>query len=152
MTASAYVPDNQTMYAGAWDDRVSAVVPIYSVGKFQVYLGTACCMGEVVLGALCFTEKGGILGMTAPRGLMFVNVTKDGVQFSIPEAKKSLAFASSVYKAHDKPDQVRHTTFNWHHDYSQAMREALYGWLEKNLKGKGDGSPIPDHNNAQWGL
>jgi cephalosporin-C deacetylase-like acetyl esterase len=135
---------NQTMYAGAWDDRFGAVVPVCSVGNYQAYLGVACCMCEVVPGALRFTEEGGILGMAAPRGLMVVNATKDSVQFSIPEAKKSLAFASSVYKVYGKPDQVRHTTFDWHHDYSQAMREALYGWLAKNLKGEGDGSPIPD--------
>jgi cephalosporin-C deacetylase-like acetyl esterase len=135
---------NQTMYAGAWDERFGAVVPVCSVGNYQAYLGTACCMCEVVPGALRFTEEGGVLGLTAPRGLMVVNVTKDGVQFSIPEAKKSMAFASGIYKLYNQPDQVRHTTFDWHHDYSQAMREALYGWLAKNLKGEGDGSPIPD--------
>lgn len=135
---------NQSMYAGAWDDRFGAVVPVCSVGNYQAYIGTVCCMCEVVPGVLRFTEEGGILGLTAPRGLMVVNVTKDGIQFSIPEAKKSLAFASGVYKVHDMPDKVRHTTFDWHHDYSQAMREALYGWLEKNLRGNGDGSPIPD--------
>ncbi len=135
---------NQTMYAGAWDDRFGAVVPVCSVGNYQAYLGTACCMCEVVPGALRFTEEAGVLGLTAPRGLMVINVTKDASQFSIPEAKKSLAFASTVYKVFGKPDNVRHTTFDWHHDYSQAMREALYGWLAKNLKGEGDGSPIPD--------
>ncbi len=135
---------NQTMYAGAWDNRFGAVVPVCSVGNYQAYLGTACCMCEVVPGALRFTEEGGVLGLTAPRGLMVINVTKDGVQFSIPEAKKSLAFAADVYKAYNQPDSVRHTTFDWHHDYSQAMREALYGWLAKHLKGDGDGSPIAD--------
>lgn len=135
---------NQTMYAGAWDERFGAVVPVCSVGNYQAYLGVACCMCEVVPGALRFTEEGGVLGLTAPRGLMVINVTKDGVQFSIPAAKKSLAFAADVYNVHGKPGNVRHTTFDWHHDYSQAMREALYGWLEKQLKGKGDGSPIAD--------
>jgi len=135
---------NQTMYAGAWDDRFGAVVPVCSVGNYQAYLGTACCMCEVVPGALRFTEEGGVLGLTAPRALMVINVTRDGIQFSIPEAKKSLAFAANVYKIYDQPASVRHTTFDWKHDYSQAMREALYGWLAKHLKGEGDGSPIPD--------
>jgi dienelactone hydrolase len=135
---------NQTMYAGGWDERFGAVVPVCSVGTYQAYLGIACCMCEVVPGALRFTEEGGILGLTAPRGLMVVNVTRDGVQFSIAEAKKSLAFAEGVYKVYDKADRIRHATFDWHHDYSQAMREALYGWLAKHLKGEGDGSPIPD--------
>ncbi|MED5494822.1 MAG: prolyl oligopeptidase family serine peptidase, partial [Verrucomicrobiota bacterium] len=35
---------NQTMYAGAWDERFKAVVPVCSVGNFQAYLGVACCM------------------------------------------------------------------------------------------------------------
>jgi cephalosporin-C deacetylase-like acetyl esterase len=135
---------NQTMYAGSWDKRFSAVVPVCSVGTYQAYLGTACCMCEVVPGALRFTEEGGILGLTAPRGLMVINATKDAVQFSIAEAKKSLTFAEGVYKVHDKADSIRHTTFDWNHDYSQAMREALYGWLAKHLKGEGDGSPIPE--------
>jgi cephalosporin-C deacetylase-like acetyl esterase len=135
---------NQTMYAGAWDDRFSAVVPVCSVGNYQAYLERASCMCEVVLGALRFTEEGGILGLTAPRGLLVINATKDAPQFSVAEAKKSLAFVSGVYKVYDKPENVRHTIFDWHHDYSQAMREALYGWLALHLKGEGDGSPIPD--------
>ena len=131
------------MYAGAWDDRFGAVVPVCSVGNYQAYLGTACCMCEVVPGAPRFTEEGGVLGLTAPRGLMVINVTKDGVQFSIPEAKKSLAFAAGVYKVYDKPDNVRHTTFDWHHDYSQAMREALYGWLDEASQGRRRRQPDP---------
>ncbi len=59
---------NQSMYAGAWDDRIKAVVPVCSVGNYQAYLGAACCMCEVVPGALRFTEEWGVLGLVAPRG------------------------------------------------------------------------------------
>ena len=58
---------NQTMYAGAWDERLKAVVPVCSVGNYQAYLGTACCMCEVVPGALTFTEEWAVLGLIAPR-------------------------------------------------------------------------------------
>jgi cephalosporin-C deacetylase-like acetyl esterase len=135
---------NQTMYAGAWDERFGAVVPVCSVGNYQAYLGPACCMCEVVPGALRFTEEWGVLGLTAPRGLMVVNATKDGIQFSVGEAKKSLAKVEPIYKLYGRDAFVRHAIFDWQHDYSQAMREALYGWLALNLKGEGDGSPIPD--------
>ena len=37
---------NQTMYAGAWDRRFKAVMPVCSVGNYQAYLQTACCMCE----------------------------------------------------------------------------------------------------------
>lgn len=135
---------NQTMYAGAWDERFNAVVPVCSVGNYQAYLGVACCMCEVVPGALRFTEEWGILGLTAPRGLMVVNATKDGIQFSVAEAKKSLAMVAPIYKVFARPDSVRHTIFDWQHDYSQDMRRAMYGWMAKHLKGVGDGSPLPE--------
>lgn len=38
--------------ADAWDERFSAVVPVCSVGNYQAYLAAACCMCEVVPGAL----------------------------------------------------------------------------------------------------
>ena len=135
---------NQTMYAGAWDDRFGAVVPVCSVGNYQAYLGVACCMCEVVPGALRFTEEAGVLGLTAPRALMVVNATKDGIQFSVGEAKKSLAAIEPIYKLYGATDHVRHTVFDWPHDYSQDMRRAMYGWMGKHLKGEGDGSPLPE--------
>src|SRR6185437_3405057 len=94
---------NQTMYAGAWDERFAAAVPVCSVGNYGVYLGAACCMCEVVPGALRFTEEWGVLGLTAPRGLMVVSATRDAVQFSVAEAKKSLALVEPIYRLHDKP-------------------------------------------------
>lgn len=135
---------NQTMYAGAWDERFGAVVPVCSVGNYQAYLGPACCMCEVVPGALRFTEEEGVLALTAPRALMPCNVTQDGIQFSIREARKSLVGAQYVYDLLNKPNQLYHSTFRWKHDYHQPIREAMYGWMTQHLKGEGDGSPIPE--------
>jgi len=135
---------NQTMYAGAWDERFKAVVPVCSVGNYRAYLGAACCMCEVVPGALQFTEEWAILAMVAPRALMIVNATKDSRQFSVEEAQKSLALASPVFELHGKPKNVRHATFESPHDYNQAMREAMYGWMTLHLKGEGDGSPVSE--------
>ncbi|MDB5306753.1 MAG: dienelactone hydrolase-like enzyme [Gemmataceae bacterium] len=133
---------NQTMYAGAWDERFKAAVPVCSVGNYQSYLGGACCMCEVVPGALRFTEEAGVLGLVAPRGLMVVSATRDAFQFSVGEAKKSLALADPVFKLSGKPGNVRHAVFESAHDYSKAMREEMYGWMALHLKGEGDGSPV----------
>ncbi len=135
---------NQTMYAGAWDERFKAVVPVCSVGNYQAYLGAACCMCEVVPAALEFTEEWGVLSLTAPRALMVINATRDAFQFSVGEAKKSLAFVQPIYRLHDWPENVRHTIFESPHAYNQPMREAMYGWMTRHLKGEGDGSPIPE--------
>ena len=135
---------NQSMYAGAWDERFNAVVPVCSVGTYQSYLGGGCCMCEVVPGALQFAEEWGVLGLTAPRGLMVVNATRDAFQFSVAEAKKSLARVEPIFQLYDKRSSVRHAIFESAHDYNRDMREAMYGWLTLQLRGEGDGSPIPD--------
>ncbi|WP_439630283.1 SMP-30/gluconolactonase/LRE family protein [Gemmata sp.] len=135
---------NQTMYAGAWDKRFKCVVPVCSVGTYQAYLQTACCMCEVVPGALKFTEEWAVLGLVAPRALMVMNATKDGVQFSVGESRKSVAGAYTVFNLHRRPGNLRHEIFEGPHDYSKAMREAMYGWMTLHLKSEGTGDPIPE--------
>jgi len=135
---------NQTMYAGAFDDRFGAVVPCCSVGTYDSYLTTASCMCEVVPTGLAITEEWGVLGSVAPRGLMVISATKDAFQFSVGEAQKSLELAQPVFDTSGKPARLKHAIFDWHHDYSQPMRELMYGWMTQQLKGTGDGSPIAE--------
>lgn len=135
---------NQTMYAGALEERFKAVIPVCSVGNYQAYLGVACCMCELVPGALTFTEEWGVLGLVAPRGLMVINATQDGIQFSVAEARKSLAGAQVVFDQYGKSVNVKHAIVESKHDYNQPMREAMYGWVTLHLKGEGDGSPIAE--------
>lgn len=135
---------NQTMYAGAFDERFKCVVPVCSVGTYQAYLSAACCMCEVVPGAMSYTEEWGVLSLVAPRGLMLINATRDGFQFSVGEAKKSFAKAQEVFRLFDAEENARHAVFESNHDYNRPMREAMYGWMTRHLKGEGDGSPIPE--------
>lgn len=135
---------NQTMYAAAMDERLKAAVPVCSVGNYQAYLGQACCLCEVVPGALSFTEESGLLAMTAPRALMIVSATKDAPQFSVDAAKVSINGAIPVFKLFGKEKSLHHAIFESGHDYSKPMREAMYGWMALHLKGEGDGTPIQE--------
>ena len=134
---------NQTMYAGAFDERFRCVVPTCSVGTYQAYLSAACCMCEVVPGALQFTEEGDVLGLAAHRGLMITSATRDAFQFSVDEAKKSYARVEVIAKLY-KDASVRHTIIDSGHDYNRPMREAMLGWMTKHLNGEGDGSPVAE--------
>jgi dienelactone hydrolase len=135
---------NQSMYAGALDDRFGAVVPACSVGTYQAYLHAACCVCEVLPGALRFAEESDVVSLVAPRALLVINATKDAFQFSVDEAKKSIARARPVFKLYDADAKLAHATFESPHDYNQAMREAMYGWMTKHLKDEGDGKRIPE--------
>jgi dienelactone hydrolase len=135
---------NQTMYAGALDERLACVVPVCSVGRYQAYLRAACCVCEVLPGALTFTEEGDVLSLVAPRALMVINASRDAYQFSPGEAAQSLERAQRIYELYRVPERVRHVVIDSGHDYNKPMREAMYGWMCRWLKNEGDGSPIPE--------
>jgi dienelactone hydrolase len=135
---------NQSMYAGALDERFRAIVPVCSVGTFQAYLRAACCVCEVLPGALRFAEEGDVLALTAPRSLLVISATKDAFQFSVGEATKSVARAKKVYQLFGADERLRHAVFESPHDYNLAMRETMYGWMTRWLKNEGDGKPVPE--------
>lgn len=135
---------NQSMYAGAIDERIKCVVPVCSVGTYQAYLGAACCMCEVTPKAAAYTEEWGVLSLVAPRALMVVSATRDAFQFSVGEAEKSLAKARHVFELQGVEDRLKHAVFESGHAYNQPMREAMYGWMTLHLKGMGDGSPVAE--------
>ena len=76
--------------------------------------------------------------------LMLINATRDSFQFSVDEAKKSLSTARGVFRLYNKEDHTRHVVVEAAHGYNQEMREAMYGWMTKHLKGEGDGAPIAE--------
>ena len=135
---------NQTTYLSAFDERVKCAVPVCSVGTFRSYLDTASCVDEVLLGGLTFAEEGDLLGMVAPRALMVISATRDVYHFSPPVAAEALDRARPYFAAHGVTEHVRHTLIESGHDYNRAMREAMYGWMTRWLKGEGDGSPIAE--------
>src|ERR1035441_8610712 len=73
---------NQTLYAGATDERLAAVVPVCSIGTYATYLGAACCVCEVNVGGLTYASTGEILALIAPRPLLVMNASQDAIQFS----------------------------------------------------------------------
>ncbi len=135
---------NQTMYAGAMEDRFQAVVPVCSVGTYQSYLHAACCVCEVLPGALRFAEEGDVLALVAPRALMVINATRDSFNFSVGEAARSIARARPVFELYHAGEKLRHVPFESTHAYNQQMRETMYGWMTQWLKNEGKGQPIPE--------
>jgi dienelactone hydrolase len=135
---------NQSLYAGASDDRLSAVIPVCGIGTYDAYLTTACCVCEVNPGGAAYATTADLLAMMAPRALLVISATRDALQFSVSEAAKSVAVARERFRLLNQLVKIRHVAIESDHDYNQPMREAMYGWVEKWLAGRGDGSPIPE--------
>jgi dienelactone hydrolase len=135
---------NQTLYAGATDDRLAAVVPVCGIGTYEAYTRTACCVCEVNVAGASYATTGDLLAMIAPRALLVVSATQDAYQFSEGEARKSLDYARERFRLLGVPEKVGQAVIESGHDYNRPMREALYGWLGHWLKGLGDGSAIAE--------
>ena len=57
---------NQTLYAGATDERLGVVVPVCGIGTYDSYFATACCVCEVNIGGATYATTGDVLAMIAP--------------------------------------------------------------------------------------
>ncbi len=135
---------NQTLYAGATDQRFKAVIPDCGIGTYDSYLRSACCVCEINVGGAVYASTADLLAMIAPKALLVISAQRDAVQFSVAEAAKSVAIARERYRLLDQEAKIRHLAVDSGHDYNQPMREAMYGWVEKWLCDRGDGSPITE--------
>ena len=135
---------NQSLYAGATDDRFKAVVPVCGIGTYEAYLEAACCVCEVNPGGLKYATTGDLLAMIAPRALLVVSATRDAPQFGVDAASKSVAYARRRFEGLGAADRLRFVAIESGHDYNQPMREAMYGWLDRWLRDRGDGSPVAE--------
>ena len=98
---------NQSLYAGATDDRLTAVVPVCGIGTYESYLAAACCICEVNPRGLTYATTGDLLAMMAPRALLVINATRDAPQFSVKEAARSVAYASERFRLLGRADAIR---------------------------------------------
>ena len=131
---------NQTMWLTAMDTRITAAVPVVSVGSFQSYVMCLNCVCEMLPDGLTFTEESGVLALVAPRALKICNGLLDSnPAFAPAEMLRSLNEARKVYKALGAPDQLDCFIFNKTHGFWPEVQEAMLGWFERHLKGKGLG-------------
>ena len=133
---------NQTMWLAAMDDRVTAAIPVVSVGTFESYIMRSNCICECLPNGLTFTEESGVLALVAPRALKICNCLKDSNPTFFPaEMLRSYAETRKVFKAYDSDTKLAYQVFNKAHGYWPEIRETMLGWFDLHLKGIGNGAP-----------
>ncbi len=133
---------NQTMWVAAMDDRVTAAVPVVSVGTFESYIMERNCVCELLPDGLTYTEESGILALAAPRALKICNCLKDSCSAFYPsEMLRSYAGARKIFQQYGFDDKLSYQIFNKPHGYWPEIREAMLGWFDLHLKGIGNGAP-----------
>ena len=138
---------NQTMWLAAMDERVTAAMPVVSVGSFQSYVYGMNCMCELLPDGLTFTEISGVLALIAPRFLRIGNALYDcNHDFSVAEMLKSYHPVERIYWSLGIPEKISFSVADRVHGYSDRQRESALGFFKYALMGVGNGNALPEPN------
>ena len=131
---------NQTMWLAAMDERITAAVPVVSVGSFQSYVLCSNCMCELLPGGLEIANEAEVLALVAPRAIMPVNgVLDDNPAFNPAQTRRTVDEAKRIFRAYGVPGNLRQMVTEEHHFFGPDVVKALIGWFDLHLKGEGDG-------------
>ena len=133
---------NQTMWLSVIDDRVQASVPVVSVGTFESYVMNSNCICEMLPDGLTFTEEAGALGLVAPRALKICNAFRESNKAFFPaEMFRTYKNLRPIYDLYGADEKLSYFISDVTHGYHPEFREAMIGWFDLHLLGKGTGAP-----------
>lgn len=133
---------NQTMWLGAMDQRLKAVVPVVSAGSFKDYITNTNCVCETLPGGIHICEEWGLFGLVAPRALLLLNAIHDMPAFAPAAVTPTSKALRDLYLLHGARERFDNRLIDATHGYWPPMMEAMLGWMAYWLKGKGPGTPV----------
>ena len=133
-----------TVWVAAADERVKVAVPVSGMSDLESYVtnkvinGHCDCMFYVNTYQWEWTTA---LALHAPKPLLFANSDTDPI-FPMDGNRRIIARMRTCYDMLGKKDLVEEHVSKGGHDYRPDLRLAIFGFLNKHLKG--DTSPIKD--------
>jgi dienelactone hydrolase len=130
------------MYEFAADDRITCAVPVVYPSSLETSSDNGCACNHVP-GMLQIGDRSDVLAIRAPAPLFVIGACQDeefppaGTQLTGEKLKK-------IWSLYGAADATGWQIFEGPHDYNKLMRERAMGFFDKFLKGKGDGSPVPE--------
>ncbi len=136
----------QTLYMMCLDDRIQAAVPVCLVSEFRRILSTefAHCACNHVPGLLRGTDEPEIGACFAPRPALYVCLQGPEADWTQWFPQEGYPDILSVYRLLGARDRLQCRQFEWHHDYGLQMREAMYAWMDRWLKGEAPSASAPE--------
>jgi len=134
-----------TLYYSVVDDRLDVALPVVYITQWEDFLSTrdAHCPCSHIPGLAAFTDMGEMTALFAPKPQYYMNAEEDPM-FLPSGVKRAEAQARPIYELFGAGDELRMHIYPGGHDYSRAMREAMYGFVAQHLRGEGDGSPVAE--------
>ncbi|MCL5105106.1 MAG: prolyl oligopeptidase family serine peptidase [Armatimonadetes bacterium] len=125
----------QTLHMMVADDRIKAAVPAVGVWYWRrlmepVYIYQCLCAFDPC--ALGYFDQADMCAVYAPKPALFLTVSGDWEANFHNEEYKDFRRIWELYGAADRVDCLE---FDCGHEYNRSMREAMYAWFDKWLKG-----------------
>lgn len=131
-----------TVYAFAADERYAAAVPVCYATSLEVNPNNGCLCNHVP-GTLQIGDRSDVLAIRVPAPVLVIGATNDS-EFPPEGTRLTGEKLRALYSLRGAGDRARWQLFESGHDYNQPMREAAIGFFDLYLRGKGDGSPVPE--------
>lgn len=131
------------VYALALDDRIKVVVPVVSMGSFEVnpHLG---CLCNHVPGILTQGDYADILGLRAETAAVMI-LGAEGDPENPPEAlKRTDEKLRKLFRGHRAEHRYRFELFQGPRDYNRRMREAALAFFDEHLRGANAAPYVPE--------
>jgi hypothetical protein len=127
----------QTFMLGAVDRRLAAQAPIVMVSSTM----QGGCLCENAPGLRVEYSNMEIAASVAPRPQFLVAATGDWTKLTPTVEGPAI---ESVYRLLNAGERFGYVRYDFGHNYNKTSREAVYGFLAKNLLGRQDSTPIPE--------
>lgn len=130
------------LFAFAADDRYKVAVPVVYASSMEVNPDNGCLCNHVP-GMLNIGDRADVLAIRAPAPVFIIGA-HDDVEFPPDGMKLSGEKLAKLWGLYGASEHTRWKLYAGPHDYNKLMREDMIGFFDKELLGKGDGSPVPE--------
>ncbi len=135
----------QAFYAGAVDERFDAVMPAVALWPMsELAVNAYYSADNWVPNISRMGGMGMLIALTAPRAMLVMNVDADYA--SSYGCEQMVNAARPFYRLLSSESRIHHMIEKGTHDYTRRMRETTYAFLDRWLKGTGDGFPVEEAN------
>ena len=134
-----------TFYTMPFEPRFKAAGSFGFVCSYEQWLryGGGHCICNHLPGIVREMEEFEIIGLNVPRPFLFGNGSKDRI-FPIAGTRRTRERIEKLYALFDIAERVRLVEAPLPHAWAEPLREACYGWMNRWLAGRGDGSPVDE--------
>ncbi|MCD6350639.1 MAG: acetylxylan esterase, partial [Armatimonadetes bacterium] len=134
----------QTMYLMAVEPRITVAAPTVMMSYFTriVAINVAHCYCNHVPAIMRYTDEPEMCAAFAPKPALYMCDTRDWTQWFPHEGFPEI---SGIYRLYGADNRVECHQWDVGHDYTRAMRETMYGFFARWLKG------APAANNTDEG-